>query len=385
MVRQGSDEYKNAVAAKQADLGVSLLQAKALTALEMATDQSKNAIGDYARTQEGVANRQRKANEAFKQAKEDIGAAIIAHSSYGDILNMVAEKTKELTESGLIELWAERVADAVKWLTPIVEGLGNAFGFIKEKIQQGAAFVGALSAGSSVAEAKEIAEGMAEKIKKEDEERLDGILKEKAAKKDAAAEENRRKEAEALAIETAARANKEKADQEKKADADAKQAAEDKKKSDDQKVKDAEELVDVNKKIERMQDEERQEMFQRAAIAAADDIEKKQRQIENLAMNKEDRRAQERAQRSVEADDKREADIRKRMKIRGLTISKDDAAFLEKRELQAGIIALQKQKAIDDKNAQNLADKLAQQAREDMVKELRLTKEVLIQNLGAGA
>ena len=125
VVRQGSDEYKNAVKAKQADLGVSLLQAKAMTALEMAVNQSNNAIGDYARTQEGVANRQRKANEAFKQAKEDIGLAIIAHSSYGDILNMVAEKTKELTESGLIELWAENVAKAVEWLIPIVEKLGR--------------------------------------------------------------------------------------------------------------------------------------------------------------------------------------------------------------------------------------------------------------------
>ena len=132
-----------------------------------------------------------------------------------------------------------------------------------------------------------------------------------------------------------------------------------------------------------MQDEERQKMFRKAAAVAAADIEKKQKQIENLAMNKEQRRAQERAARAVDADDKREADIRKRMTIRGLTISKDDAAFLAKRELQAGIIALQKQKAIDDKNAEKLADKLAQEARENMVKELRLTKALLAANLKA--
>ena len=385
VVRQGSDEYKNAVKAKQADLGVSLLQAKAMTALEMAVNQSNNAIGDYARTQEGVANRQRKANEAFKQAKEDIGLAIIAHSSYGDILNMVAEKTKELTESGLIELWAENVAKAVKWLIPIVEGLGKAFGFIKEKIQQGAAFAGALSAGSSVAEAIEIAKGMPEQIKRENKERLDGILKEKAAKKDAAAEENRRKEADALAKEKADRAAKEQYDAEKKAADSAAEAADNAAKQDKQNIKDNEKLLQVQKDLDRIKDEDRQKMFLAAGAAGAANIEVMQGKIEGLAMNKEDRRAQERAQRDIDADQDREDDIRKRMKKRGLKLSKDDQAFIEMRDLQKAIVAAQKQKAQDEKNAQDLADKLAQQARENMVKELRLTKEVLIQNLGAGA
>tara|TARA_R110002124_G_scaffold19621_5_gene78345 strand:+ start:914 stop:2599 length:1686 start_codon:yes stop_codon:yes gene_type:complete len=383
VVRQGSDEYKNAVKAKQADLGVSLLQAKAMTALEMAVNQSNNAIGDYARTQEGVANRQRKANEAFKQAKEDIGLAIIAHSSYGDILNMVAEKTKELTESGLIELWAENVAKAVKWLTPIVEGLGKAFGFVKEKIQQGAAFAGALSAGSSFAEAGEIAKGMPEQIKRENKERLDGIRKEKAAKKDAAAEENRRNEADALAKEKSDRAAKEQYDAEKKAADSAAEAADNAAKQDKQNIKDNEELLQVQKDLDRMKDEDRQKMFLAAGAAGAADIEKKQKQIEGLAMNKEDRRAQERAQRDIDADQDREDDIRKRMKKRGLKLSKDDQAFIEMKDLQKAIVALQKQKVIDDKNAKDLADKLAQEARENMVKELRLTKAVLIQNLKA--
>mgnify|MGYP003642915305 FL=1 len=385
VVRQGSDEYKNAVKAKQADLGVSLLQAKAMTALEMAVNQSNNAIGDYARTQEGVANRQRKANEAFKQAKEDIGLAIIAHSSYGDILNMVAEKTKELTESGLIELWAENVAKAVEWLIPIVEKLGKAFGFVKEKIQQGAAFAGALSAGSSVAEAIEIAKGMPEQIKRENKERLDGILKEKAAKKEAAAEENRRKEADALAKEKADRAAKEQYDAEKKAADSAAEAADNAAKQDKQNIKDNEKLLQVQKDLDRIKDEDRQKMFLAAGAAGAANIEVMQGKIEGLAMNKEDRRAQERAQRDIDADQDREDDIRKRMKKRGLKLSKDDQAFIEMKDLQKAIVAAQKQKAQDEKNAQDLADKLAQQARENMVKELRLTKEVLIQNLGAGA
>jgi hypothetical protein len=383
VVRQGSDEYKNAVKAKQADLGVSLLQAKAMTALEMATNQSKNAIGDYARTQEGVANRQRKANEAFKQAREDIGAAIIAHSSYGDILNMVAEKTKELTESGLIELWAENVAAAVKWLMPIVEKLGKVFGTVKATIQKGAAILGALSAGASVREAEEAgaaAGGIAERERKE---RLDGIRKEKAAKKDAAAEENRRNEAAALAKEKSDRAAKEQYDAEKKAADSAAEAADNAAKQDKQNIKDNEELLQVQKDLDRMKDEDRQKMFLAAGAAGAADIEKKQKQIEGLAMNKEERRAQERAQRAVKDDDDREADIRKRMKKRGLKLSKDDQAFIEMKDLQKAIVALQKQKVIDDKNAKDLADKLAQEARENMVKELRLTKAVLIQNLKA--
>ena len=77
VIRQDSDEYKNSIKAKQEDLGVSLLQAKALTALEIATKQSQNAIGDYARTSQDFANTQRRVQESLKDLQAEIGGELL--------------------------------------------------------------------------------------------------------------------------------------------------------------------------------------------------------------------------------------------------------------------------------------------------------------------
>lgn len=59
VIRQDSEEYIELVKQYMEAEGASLLQAKALTAITIATKQSKNAIGDFARTQESFANQQR--------------------------------------------------------------------------------------------------------------------------------------------------------------------------------------------------------------------------------------------------------------------------------------------------------------------------------------
>ena len=86
VVRQGSEEYKNAVKQKMKDLGVTTLQAKALTALEMATAQSKNAIGDYARTSRGAANAMRNLRSAVVGMLEKLGITIIKGLKFGKMV-----------------------------------------------------------------------------------------------------------------------------------------------------------------------------------------------------------------------------------------------------------------------------------------------------------
>ena len=375
VVRQGSDEYKNAVKAKQADLGVSLLQAKAMTALEMATNQSKNAIGDYARTQEGVANRQRKANEAFKQAREDIGAAIIAHSSYGDILNMVAEKTKELTESGLIELWAENVAKAVKWLMPIVEKLGKVFGTVKATIQKGAAILGALSAGASVREAEEAgaaAGGIAERERKE---RLAAILKEKEEEKAAAYEAAKEAEAIALNLERLTKARKLAEENVKTAVDATRRAAEKAEKVEKNRLAIAEKLAALKQQQAQAQAQAVIANFQKAAVVNQGNINAAQNKIAGIALNKEQRRAAQIADRQENRDNAREKELKGRV-ARGVKLGKDNAAFLAKRKQLAIIAQQQGQKAINLQNAQARIDKAAQDARDRIV--VAVEKEVAL-------
>jgi len=86
VVRQGSDAYKNSVAQKQKDLKVSLLQAKALTALEMATAQSGKAMGDYARTSGGLANTMRRLSESWKLFREEVGLSLNRSGAFNRLL-----------------------------------------------------------------------------------------------------------------------------------------------------------------------------------------------------------------------------------------------------------------------------------------------------------
>lgn len=76
VIRQDTAEYKNLVAGLMEAEGVGLTQAKALAALQIATEQSKNAVGDYARTLESAANVQRTMDEQIKRSKENWGALL---------------------------------------------------------------------------------------------------------------------------------------------------------------------------------------------------------------------------------------------------------------------------------------------------------------------
>lgn len=61
----------------QKDLtGQALLQAKAMETLNIVVEQSKNAIGDYARTSDSFANQQREMGERIKEIQEGIGRSI---------------------------------------------------------------------------------------------------------------------------------------------------------------------------------------------------------------------------------------------------------------------------------------------------------------------
>jgi hypothetical protein len=77
VIRQDSKEFKSLVEEQMNSHGMSLLQAKALAALTIATNQSKNAIGDYARTAGETANQQRLFWTRVKDSAEAIGQRLI--------------------------------------------------------------------------------------------------------------------------------------------------------------------------------------------------------------------------------------------------------------------------------------------------------------------
>lgn len=76
VINQNSDRYKELVKFYTEVEGKTEAQAKAYTALTIATEQSQNAIGDYARNSESTVNVTRRHQEAQKALREELGKTV---------------------------------------------------------------------------------------------------------------------------------------------------------------------------------------------------------------------------------------------------------------------------------------------------------------------
>jgi hypothetical protein len=77
VIRQTTPEFRKNVEAIQRAKGVTLLQAKSIEILRIATSQSKKAVGDVNRTWDDYANVQRRSQEATKNLSESFGRLLI--------------------------------------------------------------------------------------------------------------------------------------------------------------------------------------------------------------------------------------------------------------------------------------------------------------------
>ena len=77
VIRQGTKEYKDRTAAIMKEQGVSIIQAKALNNLEIATAQSQKAIGDFSRTSGDFANQLRIMKGDLVDVASEMGMKLI--------------------------------------------------------------------------------------------------------------------------------------------------------------------------------------------------------------------------------------------------------------------------------------------------------------------
>ena len=96
-------------------------QARALVVLEIATKQSKNSIGDYARTLESFANRQRKLTQTWKSFREVIGASLndftMASNGLNDLsgdIDSLGAKIDAFQKTGGFATWGASVKETFK-------------------------------------------------------------------------------------------------------------------------------------------------------------------------------------------------------------------------------------------------------------------------------
>jgi len=110
----------------QKDLtGQALLQAKAIETLNIVVEQSKNAIGDYARTSGSLANVQRELGERIKEVQEGIGNSI--NEALLPVLRLMVKWLKENADE--IEAFFKEDALVIR---DLVEIMGIAVGKISE-------------------------------------------------------------------------------------------------------------------------------------------------------------------------------------------------------------------------------------------------------------
>ena len=144
--------------------GMALMQAKAQATLEIATEQSKNALGDFERSQDSAANVARRVNARLTDMQTELGEKLLTPirnaglaflnlardggivgkvltallNIIGDAINglsLLALKTQELVNESRVDDFIDQQKDLNKQLRKTVTGL-KALGFTEEEINR---------------------------------------------------------------------------------------------------------------------------------------------------------------------------------------------------------------------------------------------------------
>ncbi|MCK4522418.1 MAG: hypothetical protein KAU20_07635 [Nanoarchaeota archaeon] len=114
-VNENTPRFKELIALYQRTQNASLMQAKALATLQMSYDQSKDAIGDWERTQRSLANQMRLLPVRFKDVRIEIGKMLIDTLKLDKVIEKLNLKMIEFKE------WLETLAPHQKrflvWIT----------------------------------------------------------------------------------------------------------------------------------------------------------------------------------------------------------------------------------------------------------------------------
>jgi hypothetical protein len=150
VINQNSREFKDLVKQKMSDEGLTLQQAKAYAILEIATQQSGNAIGDVARSMASFANQSRIAESRIANLQESLGKALLpvatlAVTSFNEFAKSLDESATAFSDFVTNAENAQLIADvvgniagafsALKVLAlPILEGLEVVFAGIAQNV-----------------------------------------------------------------------------------------------------------------------------------------------------------------------------------------------------------------------------------------------------------
>ena len=135
-IRQDSDEFKNMVANIRTSTGASEAQAKAQAVLKLAYAQSGNAIGDFKRNMDSIANQSRVFGNSMLDLKSAVGGFLDELFHIAPLVGSLGEKVRSLSETikanagewaATIQLFSFDVAEFAEkvgvWLEPLFTGI----------------------------------------------------------------------------------------------------------------------------------------------------------------------------------------------------------------------------------------------------------------------
>ena len=150
VIRQDSDEYRNMVARMKQAKGVTDQQAQAMAVLTLATQQSGNAIGDYLRPGETLAQQGAMFAENFREMKaaagEFLSELLNIPAAFGQVNSIIRTATDFIKKNtaewvySLQYVWAEIEAGAkIVWalVQPLASYLGSVVLQVIEDLQIG--------------------------------------------------------------------------------------------------------------------------------------------------------------------------------------------------------------------------------------------------------
>ena len=134
VIRQTTPEFIRNVQSIQNAQDATLLQAKAIEILRIAFEQSTKALGDFARTENSLANQERILNEQIKELSENLGNDLTP--IFQSLTKTALELVNAFSElnSGIKEI--SESTGAIGGEIGIIELLGDAIGFAMGRLPQ---------------------------------------------------------------------------------------------------------------------------------------------------------------------------------------------------------------------------------------------------------
>jgi hypothetical protein len=176
-----TDQQKEQIKALQESGDLQGAQALILSELEGQFGGTAKAMAD---AQHGI----KQMNAAFGDAQEEVGRVIVESGNFDGVIAKITASLESLAADGYIELWAQNARKAIEFLAPAIEGVGKAFGWMKDQVAGAAAFWGSISGGASIDEALASMTTGPKKVEEDTKKRLAEIKEAAEARKKAAAE-----------------------------------------------------------------------------------------------------------------------------------------------------------------------------------------------------